>query len=57
MESLRNAVQCGLALNKIFSQLSTLIKAEGKAVCSWDFADGAAFAEVTLLDRITPLCC
>lgn len=46
MESLKNAVQCGLALNKIFRQISTLIKAEGKASCSWDFADGAAFAEV-----------
>ncbi|CDJ49023.1 hypothetical protein EBH_0056020 [Eimeria brunetti] len=45
MESLKSAVQCGLALNRIFNQLSTLIKAEGKAVCCWDFADGAAFAE------------
>ncbi|CDI82515.1 hypothetical protein EPH_0040020 [Eimeria praecox] len=45
MESLKSAVQCGLALNKIFSQLSTLIKEEGKALCCWDFADGAAFAE------------
>lgn len=47
MESLNNAIQCGIALNKTFRQISTLIKTEGKAPCNWDFADGAAFAEVT----------
>ncbi|OEH77177.1 dynein heavy chain related protein [Cyclospora cayetanensis] len=44
MESLRNAVECGVTLNRVFKQLSTLIKSEGKACC-WDSAAGAAFAE------------
>ncbi|KAL8445209.1 hypothetical protein Emed_005767 [Eimeria media] len=46
MESLQQAIHCGLVLNKLFKQLSTLIEAEGKAPCPWDFADRAAFAEV-----------
>ncbi|KAL8433752.1 hypothetical protein ACSSS7_003649 [Eimeria intestinalis] len=45
MESLQHAIQCGLVLKKLFKQISSLIKAEGKAPCTWDFADRAAFAE------------
>ncbi|KAL8275155.1 hypothetical protein Esti_000905 [Eimeria stiedai] len=45
MESLKHVIQWGLVLNKLFKQISTLIKAEGKAPCTWDFADRAAFAE------------
>lgn len=46
MKSLENSVQCGLVLNKLFRQISTLLKAEWKAPCKWEFTDSAAFAEV-----------